>query len=384
MANRRGFIALIGGGVVVAAGAAIGLTAFPVGLPDAAASWRNPGAGETDIRRKALSYAILAPNPHNMQPWRADLREPNTITLSLDRTRLLPQTDPYSRQIIIGCGAFLEQLDLAARHFGAQLTITPWPEGEPGPILDDRPFARVTLTPAPAQTDPLFAQILARRTNRQAYDAARIPAAADLAAIAAQGTVDGRVRAAFDIDPARVAKMRDLVWRGYKREMTTPAKLKESVDVMHIGDREISRHREGLAIGGPVMNLMAATGLITREALLDPNSDVSKQGFDMWKPLVDTAPGFVWQVSADNTRTTQLAVGRAYARLNLEATARGLSIHPWSMALQEYPEIADLYAEQQAMLGGTAAAPVQMLVRIGYAAAIPPSPRRDLSSFLKT
>jgi hypothetical protein len=54
------------------------------------------------------------------------------------------------------------------------------------------------------------------------------------------------------------------------------------------------------------------------------------------------------------------------------------------MALQEYPEMAKLYAEQQAMLSASAAAPVQMLVRIGYAAMIDPSPRRGLGEHLKT
>ena len=101
MPSRRGFITLAGGGVVLAAGAAIGLTAFPVGLPNPAQAWTDPGAGETDIRRKALSYALLAPNPHNMQPWRADLREADVVTLSVDESRLLPATDPFGRQILI-------------------------------------------------------------------------------------------------------------------------------------------------------------------------------------------------------------------------------------------------------------------------------------------
>lgn len=51
--------------------------------------------------------------------------------------------------------------------------------------------------------------------------------------------------------------------------------------------------------------------------------------------------------------------------------------------MQEYSEMADLYAEQQAFVGATSAAPVQMLARIGYARAIPPAPRRGLEALLK-
>jgi hypothetical protein len=383
MPSRRGFLTLAGGGVVLAAGAAVGLTAFPIGLPNPAAAWVDPGAGESDIRRKALSYALLAPNPHNMQPWRADLREAHVITLSLDTTRLLPATDPDGRQIIIGCGAFLALLEMAAKAFGASTQTIVWPMGEPPSRLDDRPFARVTLAPAPPAQDPLFAHVLQRRTNRAPYDLARIPAKADLAAITAQGAIDGLVTAAAATDENQVGQIRDIVWRGWLRELATPAAHQESIDVMRIGDRAIAAHRDGISLSGPMINVLSAVGMITRDSLSDPQSAASQQGAAQWKAMVDTAPAFLWQTSMNNTRTTQLAVGGAYLRLNLEAQARGLAIHPWSMALQEYPAMADLYAEQQAMLGATPAAPVQMLVRIGHPLqTVPASPRRELAAFM--
>jgi hypothetical protein len=136
-------------------------------------------------------------------------------------------------------------------------------------------------------------------------------------------------------------------------------------------------------LDGPFIEAMNALGMLSREAMLDPKSEANKQGAQIWKKLADTAPAFVWMKTADNTRATQIAAGRAYARMNLTATAQGLAMHPWSMALQEYPEMADLYAEQQAMLGGTAAAPVQMLARIGYAKAVKPTPRRGLDEHIK-
>ncbi len=384
MTTRRNFIKILGGGTILAASAAIGLTAFPIGVPDATRAWRNPGMDETDIRRKALSYAILAPNPHNMQPWLVDLSVPNEALLFLDHTRLLPATDPYSRQITLGCGAFLELLTLAAHAHGAEVEITSWPQGEPGSALDNRPFAHVAFRKGAVTRDPLFDQIPARRTNREPYDTARIPASRDLEAIVAEGSAGEELRTGFTNEPARVAALRDMVWRGWKREMATPASLMESVNVMRIGDRAIAAHRDGLSLGGPMMNLMAAAGMITRETLLDPTSEANAQGASIWKEMAETAPAFLWLASDDNTRHIQITAGRAYARLNLAATARGLSMHPWSMALQEYPEMADLYTEQQAMLGGSAHAPIQMLVRIGYAPEIAPAPRRGLGYQIKT
>lgn len=379
MLSRRHVLSVLASAPVIAG---LGACA-PSGLPDPVAAWRSPGAGETDARRHALAHAILAPNPHNKQPWLIDLPGTDGIVLTPDLSRMLPVTDPPNRQIVIGCGAFLELLDLAARENGHRAEIALWPEGEPQPVLDSRPIAHVRLVKdATVAKDPLYGQITARRTSREPFDAKRLPAGADLDAVVAEAR-GGGLTAEKVADASQVAKLRDLVWRGWRREMSTPAALKESVDVMRIGAREIALHRDGISLDGPMIEVLKALGLLGREALLDPNSEANKQGAAMWKPLAETAPAFLWMRGPDNTRTTQIAVGRAYARANLEATARGLSMHPWSMALQEYPEIADLYAEQQAMLGGTTAAPVQMLARIGYGKAVKPAPRRGLSEHLK-
>ncbi len=383
MQTRRHVLELLTGAAAIAALPACA----PANLPDAIAAWRTPGAGETDPRRFALAHAILAPNPHNMQPWLIDLPGSDEIVLYADLTRLLPATDPPNRQITIGCGAFLELLDLAARENGQRAEIALWPEGEPQPVLDARPVARIRMVgDAGVAKDSLFAQITARRTNREPFDPSRIPSADDLRAaslaIADDADAAGLVTGSSN-DPGIAARMRDLVWRGWMREAATPAALKESVDVMRVGAAEIAKHRDGLVLDGPAIEVMKALGLLSRKAMLDPTSEANKQGAAIWKKLADTAPAFIWLRGADNTRTTQIAVGRAYARMNLAATARGLAMHPWSMALQEYPEMADLYAEQQAMLGGTPDAPVQMLARIGYGETVKPTPRRGLEEHIR-
>lgn len=365
---------------VLAAAPALGACAS--NQPDPAAAWRSPGAGEADPRRFALAHAILAPNPHNMQPWLITLEGDDAIALHIDRTRLLPVTDPPNRQITVGCGAFLELLAIAARENGWRADITPFPEGEPQPTLDERPVARIVLAKdATLAKDPHYAQIVARRTNRTPYDPARIPGADALAAVT-QAIAPGAVRAASSNDPAAVAKLRDLAFRGWSREMATPAAVRETVAVMRIGAAELAAHRDGLVLDGPAIEVMHAVGIVNRRTLLDPKSEANKQGAAMWKKLADTAPAFVWLTGADNTRATQIASGRAYARMNLAAAAQGLAMHPWSMALEEYPEMAELYAEQQALLGATAAAPVQMLARIGYARPVKPAPRRSLAEFM--
>ncbi|MFY7695676.1 MAG: hypothetical protein ACOVQK_04965, partial [Cyanobium sp.] len=127
--GRRTFIRLVGGGAVLAA--TVGITGCSDELPEAAIQpWRSPDR-DTDLRRFMLAHALLAPNPHNRQPWIADLREPGRIHLICDGDRLLPETDPFGRQILIGCGAFIELAVVAATQRGVSVKVELFPGGMP-------------------------------------------------------------------------------------------------------------------------------------------------------------------------------------------------------------------------------------------------------------
>jgi hypothetical protein len=153
MLDQSKFISIVGSSDVVVAAdqTLIGQDKRPsVAIPVCGSS-KLP---ESDIRKQVLSYAILAPNPHNIQPWLVDLREPEHIILYCDRTRLRPQTDPLSLTVLIGYGAFLEHLELAASAAGYQAEITYFPKGTFGYSpqeriklrhINDRPIASIQL-----------------------------------------------------------------------------------------------------------------------------------------------------------------------------------------------------------------------------------------------
>jgi hypothetical protein len=160
--------------------------------------------------------------------------------------------------------------------------------------------------------------------------------------------------------------------------------LQESVDLMRIGEAEIEQHRDGIALGGALFELARIFGVMTHDAMADPQSMVSRQGLDMFHERAMSAMAFGWFVSAGNDRAAQIEAGRAYVRANLKATELGLAMHPWSQALQEYPEMTALQQELLAVVKPAPGEHVQMLFRLGYAVDVPPSPRRPLEALIRT
>ncbi len=379
--ERRQVLQLIGGGVIAAAIAP--LSGCSDELPAAAiAAWKGPG-NEPDLRRWVLSHAILAPHSHNLQSWIVDLREPEVIRLHMDTTRILPYTDPYSRQMVMSQGTFLELLDLAARQRGYRAEITMFPRGEYGPSgPDDRPTAEIRLVQdAQLTPDPLFAQIFRRHTNRLAY-ASRIPDSDGIAAIyanAANDTVSiGFSGIGADKNPQA---HRDIAMQAWKTEITTARTMLESLKLMRVGPEEIAEKRDGIAINAPMVRFLSAVGLFDRDKAAPPDSTSVQTQIDTFNEAIASTPAFFWMTTEGNSRTTQLRAGRAYARAQLTAAAYGLSMHPLQQALQEYPEQSGAYAAIHDLVGAQRPSQtVQMWARIGYGPPIGPSPRRGLEA----
>jgi hypothetical protein len=374
--HRRHFLRVAGGGAVFAA------TGCSSELPgDAVAAWGGPPPGETDPRRWALSYAILAPHSHNLQSWRVDLRTPGEILLYCDLARLLPETDPLARQIMMSQGTFLELLELAAKERGRRAQVTLFPQGVFGPERPDgRPVARIVLQADPAVArDPLFAQVLRRHTNREAY-ASRLPDPAGLRAVADGAAAPG-VRTGFTLAPPDVARQRAAASEAWRIELQTPRTILESYRWLRIGPDEIARHRDGIAINRPLLRAVDALGLFDRTRAPAADDRAIRQQIEEFDAKIAATPAFFWLATAANDRVTQVNAGRAYARAQLAATAHGLAMHPLSQALQEYPEQAKPYEAIHTLLGARERGEtVQMWTRLGYGPAIGPAPRRGLAA----
>ncbi|MBM2577591.1 twin-arginine translocation pathway signal protein [Jannaschia sp. Os4] len=360
--SRRAVLSLVGGGTVLAAtggAAAFALTRTPHA---ALAPWDAAGT-YADPRMRALSFGLLAPNPHNRQPWTAELVGDDGIVLRRDPARDLPVTDPFARQLTIGMGCFVELCRMAAAADGHATATDLFPEGEDGPVA--------VLRLAPGGTpDPLFAHVMDRRSHKEAFEdrAVTLDAAAPLAGLG-RLHLDGPVR----------DELRALAADAWVAEITTPEALRESTDLLRIGRAEIEANPDGIDLGGPMMEGLALAGILTREAAGDIDNPTTRAVMERDEAVLRAAPALVSVATRGNDRLAQMEAGRRWMRLNLAATGAGLALRPVSQALQEYDAVAPMRAAVHDLVAAEGET-VQMLGLLGYGARTPRTPRWPLET----
>ncbi len=360
--SRRAVLGILGGGVVTAATAGAAGFALTRTPSKAIEPWDLAGQYK-DPRLNALSYALLAPNPHNLQPWLVELLGEDGIRLHHDKSKRLPETDPFDRQIIIGFGCFLEQMVIAASASGHAVDIVLFPDGEEGPV------AEATFSSG-ADADPLAAAIMERRSCKEPFEDTKIES--------------DKVRmlepfAKLITDNVKVNEIKALTWESWTVEAQTPRTYLESVNLMRFGKSEINANPDGIDLGGAFLESLMLMGQLNREQQLDTNSMSYKEGFRMYQEMLQATPAYAVLTSESNTRADQIEAGRQWLRLNLKTTELGLALHPVSQCLQEYEEMNELYTKMHSLLAKDGQT-VQMLGRIGYGPSIGRTPRWPLEN----
>ena len=363
MTTRRKFLSVLGGGAIFAA-AGTG-TFLATRTPTKALAPWTMTSEYTDPRKRALAHALLAPNPHNRQPWLVALSGTDRITLYRDERRTLPMTDPFHRQLFIGLGAFTELMVIAASADGYAVDLDILPEGDAGPIFT------ATLR-RHAETDPLAAHILNRRSTKTPFaptplSRPQVDALSNYAQIITQSDM--------------IETLRQITWDAFQVETYTPHTYKESVELMRIGKAEINANPDGLEMTSPLWDALRNMGVLTNEMLLDTSNSAFQSFMADYEAMLRATPNYAVITTPTNTRADQIDAGRRWLRLNLKTTEMGLGVHPVSQALQEYEEMATHCAHIHELLAGPGET-VQMLGRVGYGQGSDPTPRWALETRL--
>ena len=340
--------------------------AAPGAYEAAADEIRRPVAQHGDDLRELVRLATLAPSGHNAQPWKFRLA-PGLIEICPDRTRRLPAVDPDDRELWIGLGSALENLVVAAEHFGYHPEVTYHLAGTPA----DHVAVMLEKTAAATATRVgLFEAIRTRQCTRREFDGQPV-STQNLGLLTAAATGAGVAPLLFT-GPA-MEPLLEYVTAGNAQQMGDDRFKTEMVHWVRFNDREALASRDGLlgrGSGNPSLPRWVAQLFIG--SALNAKTQDKKDAAN-----IRSSAGLLLFTSAGNDPAAWLDTGRAYERFALRATALGLK----NSFINQPCEVPALRAQVQAHLSLNGAFP-QLLARFGYGPAMPRSLRRPVSEVL--
>jgi hypothetical protein len=326
--------------------------------------WRHGAVDRSDaaaVRRELVRCATLAPSSHNTQCWKFAI-EPGAITILPDLARRCPAVDPDDHHLFVSLGCAAENLVQAARAHGlAALTS-----------LDDaRGALRVALEPTAAQTSPLYQAMTQRQSTRAEYDG-RPLASDDLRALEAAAAGEG-VQLILLTDQAALEKALEFVVQGNSAQMNDKAFVDELKAWIRFSAADAVRLGDGLyaaSSGNPPVP--AWLGRLMFGAFF-----TEKGENDKYARHVRSSAGIAVFVGPTADKAGWIAVGRAYERFALQATALGVR----TAHLNQPIEVASLRPAFAGFLGVPGRRP-DLVVRFGRGPTLPPSLRRPLQAVL--
>ncbi|HVU72204.1 MAG TPA: hypothetical protein VHE83_04525, partial [Mycobacteriales bacterium] len=317
----------------------------------------------------ALQHAILAPSLHNSQPWVFRwLPEPPAVELYADVRRHVRILDSRGRQLIISCGAALENLLVALRAAGLDASSVYARDEQSGLLAT----VGVALGAPPSDADVALARAVALRQT------ARAPFADDAVPV-------GLLMSLLEVGREHGTEVR-LVQRPGERaglaRWTQVAHRIESYDSQLL--QEIAawtRPVPGYAEDGIVPAAYGRTSAGARSAVF-PQRDFAL-GRAVPSDVGRPDPGDVTIVvisTRSDERDDWLAAGRTLSAVLLTTALHGVQGSYLNQAI-EVPELRPRVCEELAIEGFP-----QLILRLGYPieAARPVSPRRPLSRVLVT
>ncbi|WNI14336.1 Acg family FMN-binding oxidoreductase [Actinacidiphila sp. ITFR-21] len=309
---------------------------------------------------KLISAAVAAPSVHNTQPWRYRL-DPGTATIEVRAAteRALRQADPVGRALHVSVGAAVFNLRVAVAHFGWEPVVRLLPR----PAEPDR-LASVRLAGPPAGGErhgpDLYDAVWRRHSSRLPFSGRPVPPAVLTELTEAARAEGARLHLP---GPAETARILRLTAEAERFAVSDPARRAESRAWVREGARD--------GLPGVVLGPRDAAGhLPVRDfSALRPADQRPSVPFER-HPLIAVLS------TTHDRRADWLRAGQALEHILLLATLRGLRASLLHQAV-EWPDIRWALRDPR---GGTEH--VQMLIRLGYGADGPASPRRPAQDVL--
>ncbi|MCB1140242.1 MAG: hypothetical protein KDK23_15905, partial [Leptospiraceae bacterium] len=331
---------------------------------------------------QTLHAAISAPNPHNTQAWKFRILSSTEALLYVDETRILPETDPTTRQVHMGQGCLLEVAAISAGQTGHEAKIQLFPEGYRAVDAGKKPIALIALKESDKR-DSLFDAIAQRHTVRAAYSG---PMITESEFSSLKDMTSPKIAELRFTPPSELKKHLEFHMQGFETEMKDVAAAEESRIWFRIGNDEIYTKRDGISLAGNGVTGFQKWIIETFFLSHDPEDyydpDGQKMFLDRYRENLFTARGQVLFITRTNSEKDWVLCGQDYVRFQLAAQSLGLVMRPTSQLMQEFPSMQSIAQRYNEFVGIKSPAKIQINALIGRAEVDFLSPRRPLRDMI--
>lgn len=331
-------------------------------------------ASRRDKLSYLLNYAVLAPSILNTQPWRFRVRG-NAILFQADPSRALSVVDPEKRELTISCGAALFNLRFAARAFGYDVDAVFLPDDKDTTLL-----AEIRLAPSDTPVSELDLRlrdaIPSRRTFRGAFEDR--PLADELLRDLADAARVERAQSSFAVEGQVKRRVADLVGQAERIHLGDTAFRNELRDWLHkrLGENQDALRevytRMGSATGRTPESCDRPDQFTMTAAATARQFATGEAAAVSQRTQAEASPVIALLATPEDTARSWLAAGQALQHMLLVATIAGVSASYLNPPI-ELAELRPKVAEALAIKGQP-----QVLLRLGHAPSISPTPRRPV------
>ncbi|MFF1351863.1 Acg family FMN-binding oxidoreductase [Streptomyces sp. NPDC058322] len=318
--------------------------------------------------KELVADATAAPSMHNAQPWRFRYgRAGRTLTLRAEFDREMPEADPSTRGLHVGCGAALLNLRVSASYRGldALTTLLPVPV-DPAVLATVRLAERrgVPAQPPDAALAALHPAIRDRHTSRFPFDDRVIPD--DVRARLADAALAEEADFSF-LPPEHLERVLALIRDAEGFDLSDPAR--DAEQRYWTRDTRVEAAVDGVpdyafgptdASGRSINRDFAGTDVVPGRA----------------HALFEDRPQLALLRTVRDRPVNWLCAGQALERVLLTAVRHGL-VASFATQPLEWPELRHLLRDPALGAGHP-----QMIVRLGYGPEGPCAPRRPVSEVL--
>ena len=259
-----------------------------------------------------LRYAILAPSVRNTQPWVFSVRK-NQVHLLADIRKSQPMADPGRRELYLSVGCALENLLVAAEHFGLAHATAYFPErGAPDLVatVTFKPGGR----PSHVRAGATLSAILTRHNDDGVFRPAPVPEQLRLRLVACCTEPDLQILLTDDRD-----------FRHWIDALTVEA---DRIELDSHGFRSELKYwiRQGV-FGSPPAREQLRQAVSGQPSLREPVVQRDHAN-------VESAALLGLICAAGDSHLLHVRAGQLFERIWLTATALGVSINPMSQTMR--------------------------------------------------